>query len=89
MIYLDEFDKSFNTFDDLIHWFCIYYPANENITSKEAVAFIKHHFPLINLDRFWISVTMPITYDGGFGYPGLSIDYNKSELQHHYPEYFL
>lgn len=89
MIYLDELGESFDTFDDLIYWFCIDFPANEDIISREAEAFIKHHFPLINSHNFWVSVTAHTAYDGGFGYHELSIDYDKSELQHHYPEYYL
>lgn len=89
MIYLDELDQSFDTFDDLLYWFCSDFPAEEDIIGKEAEAFIKHHFPLINLDRFWVSATVRTAYDRGFKYHELSIDYNKSELKHHYPEYFL
>lgn len=89
MIYIDEFDESFDTFDDLIYWFCIDFPANEDIISREAEAFIKHHFPLINFYNFWVSVTAYTDNSDGFKHHELSIDYNKSELQHHYPEYFL
>lgn len=92
MIYLDELDQSFDTFDDLLYWFCSDFPAEEDIIGKEAEAFIKHHFPLINLSKFWVSVTLLPAYDADFKYfryNEISIDYNKSELKHHYPEYFI
>ena len=89
MIYLDELDQSFEDFDDLLYWFCSDFPAEEDIIGKEAEAFIEHHFPLINLSKFWISVTFLTTYDAGFKYNEISIDYDKSELQYHYPEYFI
>lgn len=89
MICLDELDESFDSFDDLIHWFCDNFPDDDDTVSSEAQAFLKHHFPLIDLNAFWLTCYTTHHKDAGFAYDELHIDYNKAELQRCYPEYFI
>lgn len=89
MIYLPELDESFDSFDDLLYWFCTDLPHEDDMLSAEAEAFIKHHFPLINLHHFWVTCRTSKEYDAGFIYNELNIDYNRDELRRAYPEYFI